>query len=125
VLSLIPVVGTTIIWIPAAAILALKGSYAAALFLGLWCLFWYFLLENLVKPVILGDRLNFHPLLFFFLLLGSIQTFGLAGVIAGPVLLTLFYSLWEIYQLLNEHNGSAGGGAAPRQGEAEHGSGGS
>ena len=104
ILSLIPVVGTTFVWVPAAFFLAVKGDYMGALFLGLWCLFWYFILENLVKPLILGDRLNFHPLLFFFLLLGSIQTFGLPGVIVGPILLTLFYSLWEIYILIDEYN---------------------
>ena len=104
VLSLIPVVGTTFVWVPAAGFLAITGDYMGAFFLGIWCLFWYFLLENLVKPLILGDRLNFHPLLFFFLLLGSIQTFGLPGVIVGPILLTLFYSLWEIYMLLDEYN---------------------
>ncbi|HOO70469.1 MAG TPA: AI-2E family transporter [Spirochaetota bacterium] len=108
ILSLIPVVGTTFIWVPAVILLLMKGSYAAALILGIWCLFWYFILENLVKPVILGDRLNFHPLLFFFLLLGGIQTFGLPGVIVGPILMTLFYSLWEIYTLLNQYNASAG-----------------
>jgi predicted PurR-regulated permease PerM len=48
--------------------------------------------------------LHFHPLIFFFLLLGSIQAFGLPGVIIGPLLLTLFYSLWEIYKLLDEYD---------------------
>ncbi len=101
VLSLIPLVGTTFIWIPAVIYLLITGSYIWALFLGLWCLFWYLLLENLVKPVVFGEKLNFHPVVFFFLLLGSIQAFNLPGVIIGPLLLTLFYSLWEIYKLLD------------------------
>jgi len=60
-------------------------------------------LENLVKPKIFGDRLNFHPLLFFFLLLGSIQAFNLPGVIIGPIILSLFYSFWEIYKILDDY----------------------
>ncbi len=100
VLSLIPVVGTMIVWLPAAAILAVQGAYVPAIFVAVWCPGWYLLLENLVKPSIFGKKLNFHPLIFFFLLLGSLKAFGLAGVILGPVLLTLFYSLWEIYKVI-------------------------
>ncbi len=109
VLSLIPVIGTTLVWLPAVLFLAATGHYAGAVFLGAWCLSWYLLLENLVKPNIFGKKLNFHPLVFFFLLLGSIQSFGLSGVIVGPVLLTLFYSLWEIYKLLIDYNSTDGG----------------
>ena len=108
ILSLIPVIGTTIIWIPASIYLVISGSYWAALLIGLWCLFWYFMLENLLKPVVFGEKLKFHPLLLFFLLLGSIQAFGLPGVLIGPILLTLFYSLWEIYRIMMEHMGRAG-----------------
>ena len=41
---------------------------------------------------------------FFFLILGSIQAFSIPGIIIGPILLTLFYSLWEIYKVLVEYN---------------------
>ncbi len=104
VLSLIPLVGTTFIWIPAVIYLIATGSYLWAIFVGVWSLVWYLLLENLVKPVVLGEKLNFHPVVFFFLLLGSIQAFNLPGVIIGPILLTLFYSLWEIYKLLDVYD---------------------
>lgn len=100
ILSLIPVVGTTFVWIPGALLLASMGKIGASVFLGIWCLFWYLFLENLVKPKVFGDRLRFHPLVFFFLLLGSIKTFNLPGVLAGPLLLTLFYSLLEIYRIM-------------------------
>jgi predicted PurR-regulated permease PerM len=100
VLSLIPVVGTMMVWIPAALFLVIKGSYVSAVFLAVWCFGSYLVLENLVKPAIFGKTLHFHPLIFFFLLLGSLQAFGLAGVILGPVLLTLFFSLWEIYKII-------------------------
>jgi predicted PurR-regulated permease PerM len=107
ILSLIPVIGTAFVWLPAVIYLAAIGSYLSALFLGIWCLFFYLLLENFVKPNVFGKRLNFHPLIFFFLLLGSIQTFGLTGVIVGPILLTLFFSFWEIYKLLDDYNASS------------------
>ena len=101
IFSLIPVVGTSFVWIPAVLYLLIAKSFGWAIFVAVWSLVWYFLLENLLKPVVFGSTLNFHPLLFFFLLLGSIKGFGLAGVIIGPILLTLFVSLWEIYKMLD------------------------
>jgi predicted PurR-regulated permease PerM len=103
VFSLIPVIGTTLIWLPAVIFLFTKGSFISAIILGLWCLIGYLVLENLVKPRIFGKKLNFHPLIFFFLLIGSIQAFNLPGIIIGPVLLTLFFSLWELYRILDEY----------------------
>lgn len=104
ILSLIPVIGTSFVWIPAVIYLIIAGSYLQALFLGMWCLAWYLLLENLLKPKVFGEKLNFHPVVFFFLLLGSIQAFGLPGVFVGPLLLTLYYSLWEIYKILQAYD---------------------
>ncbi len=104
ILSLIPVVGTSLVWGPMVVYLVVTGSYLLAFILGAWCVFWYLLLENVVKPKAFGRRLNFHPVVFFFLLLGSIQAFGLPGVLVGPLLLTLFYSLWEIYKMLKGYD---------------------
>lgn len=104
ILSLIPVIGTTFVWVPAAVYLAFTGHINMAIFASAWCFTWYMLLENLVKPKVLGDKLDFHPLIFFFLLLASIQAFNLPGVIIGPILLSLFYSFWEIYKLLDEYD---------------------
>jgi len=104
ILSLIPVIGTAIVWAPAVLYLIVAKSYLCALFLGIWSLLWYLLLENLVKPKLFGNRLNFHPAVLFFLLLGSIQAFNLPGVIIGPLLLTLYYSLYEIYKFFDEYD---------------------
>lgn len=103
ILSLIPVIGTTLVWVPAVIYLVVTGSPIMAIFLGCWCMGWYLVLENIVKPRVLGRRLHFHPVLLFFLLLGSIQAFSLPGVIIGPLLLTLFYSLWEIYKIVTAY----------------------
>lgn len=103
ILSLIPVIGTTLIWLPASIYLYFTGNYGMAVFAAVWCFSWYMILENAVKPKIFGDKLNFHPLLFFFLLLGSIEAFNLPGVIIGPIILSLFYSFWEIYKILDDY----------------------
>jgi predicted PurR-regulated permease PerM len=106
ILSLIPVIGTSIVWIPAAIYLYATGNYGMAIFIACWSFIWYMVLENAVKPKVFGDKLNFHPLVFFFLLLGSIHSFGLPGVIIGPIVLSLFYSFWEIYTVLDDYTKS-------------------
>jgi predicted PurR-regulated permease PerM len=101
IFSLIPVIGTTFVWVPAVLYLVALGHYGNAAVVATWCLAWYLLLENLVKPVVFGEQLKFHPLIFFFLLIGSIQAFGLPGVIIGPILLTLFFTFWEMYWMID------------------------
>ncbi|MBN1501884.1 MAG: AI-2E family transporter [Spirochaetes bacterium] len=101
VFSLIPVLGTVFVWGPVAVYLMINGQVLQAVIISVWCLTWYQVLENIVKPSLFGKKLKFHPLLFFFLLLGSLKTFGLSGVIIGPIILTVFYSLWEIYNLID------------------------
>jgi predicted PurR-regulated permease PerM len=58
-------VGTTFIWAPGVIFLVIQGSYLSAAFLGGWCLGWYLLLENMVKPKVFGEKLHFHPLVLF------------------------------------------------------------
>jgi len=103
IFSLIPVIGTSFVWLPASLYLLAIGSPVKALIIALWCLGWYLLLENVLKPVVFGEKLKFHPLILFFLLLGSLQTFGLPGIIIGPIMLTLFFSFWEMYKILDSY----------------------
>lgn len=104
ILSLIPVIGTLFIWAPASLFFVFSEDYGTAIFIAAWCFLWYMILENIAKPKIFGDKLNFHPLLLFFLLIGSIQTFGLPGVIVGPLFLSLFFSFWGIYKILDAYD---------------------
>ncbi|MCX8124623.1 MAG: AI-2E family transporter [Spirochaetes bacterium] len=103
IFSLIPVIGTSFVWLPASLYLLAIGSPVKALIIAIWCLGWYLLLENVLKPIVFGEKLKFHPLILFFLLLGSLQTFGLPGIIIGPILLTLFFSFWEMYKILDSY----------------------
>jgi predicted PurR-regulated permease PerM len=98
--SLIPVVGTSFVWLPAVIYYVAVGKYLTAALLGAWCIFWYLFFENFVKPKFFGSKLDFHPLVFFFLLIGSIGVFNIPGIIVGPILLTVFFSLWKIYSFL-------------------------
>jgi predicted PurR-regulated permease PerM len=55
------------------------------------------MVDNFLRPVFISSRTNIHPLLLFFSVLGGIQAFGMIGVIAGPLVVTLCLTLIEIY----------------------------
>jgi len=96
-LSFIPIGGTALIWAPAAIILLIGGAVLKGLILlGLGVLV-ISMVDNLLKPFFISTRTNIHPLLLFFAVLGGIQAFGLIGLIAGPLIVTLFLTLIEIY----------------------------
>ncbi|MBL8020980.1 MAG: AI-2E family transporter [Leptospirales bacterium] len=97
VFSLIPIVGTSVVWLPAAAFLALvENSFGSAAFMAVYGPGMYLVLENIVKPKVLDRQLGVHPILLFFALLGGLVEFGITGVIIGPLLLTIFGTLWSI-----------------------------
>jgi predicted PurR-regulated permease PerM len=89
VLSMIPFIGTPFVWVPAALLLAAGGGWVEAIGLVLFGAFVIGLVDNVLKPLIIGARVKLHPIAVFFAILGSILAVGPVGVIVGPVLLSV------------------------------------
>lgn len=98
VLAIVPVVGTAIIWGPAAVFLLLEGSPEKALILAAWGFIVIGLIDNLLKPAIVQDRLHVHIVPVFVSILGGLAAFGAAGVIIGPVILAIALALIDIWR---------------------------
>lgn len=98
VLSFIPFFGPTIIWAPAGIILILGGSYGKGIGILLVGIFIISVGENILKPLIIGERVKLPMLFIFFSALGGIILFGVIGFILGPLILALCLSLLEIYK---------------------------
>jgi len=96
-LAIIPMLGSSIIWAPAALFLALEGNWADALMLTVWGLLIISTIDNLLRPIFVGNRLNMHTILAFLSVLGGLILFGAAGIILGPVTLTITIALLEIW----------------------------
>jgi predicted PurR-regulated permease PerM len=97
--SLVPYVGATLIWIPAALVLLLTGHSVAALVLVLWGMFVVGTVDNIIKPIVIGESARIHPLLSFLTILGGIFTMGITGLIIAPYILSLALSFLYIYKL--------------------------
>lgn len=96
-LAVVPVLGAFVVWIPAALFLALEGSWGKALILILWGMMIVGTIDNLLRPVLIGNRLKLHTILAFMSVVGGLMLFGPAGLILGPVALTVTIVLLEVW----------------------------
>lgn len=97
VLSIIPGIGTALIWLPAAFLLAAQGLWIKAVGLVLFCGLVVGSVDNLLRPRLVGKDTEMHDLLILFSTLGGIAMFGIIGFILGPIIAALFVTIWEIY----------------------------
>ncbi len=98
-LAVVPVLGAFVVWIPAALFLALEGSWGKALILTIWGLLVVGTVDNLLRPVLVGNRLKLHTVLAFLSVVGGLLVFGASGLILGPVLLTVTMVLFEVWSV--------------------------
>lgn len=99
VLGLVPVVGPPLVWVPAAAILALQGDLVrAAILVGAGALI-LGTVDNLLRATVVGDRAQLHTLVVLFSALGGILLFGVTGIFLGPVLFVIAISILEVTRL--------------------------
>jgi predicted PurR-regulated permease PerM len=123
VLSIIPGIGTMLIWGPAAIILAAAGDYFKAAGLALFCGLVVGSIDNLLRPRLVGKDTKMHELLIFFGTLGGIAFFGVIGFIIGPIIAALFVTIWDIYGLvfcdILPEVGSLNSDAPPNDGESD------
>ena len=97
-LALVPVLGAPVVWVPAALFLALTGSLWKALVLAAWGTVVIGLIDNLLYPVLVGDRVRMHTLLVFFSVVGGLMLFGSAGLVLGPVAVVVTTALIEVWR---------------------------
>jgi predicted PurR-regulated permease PerM len=97
VLSIIPGIGSGLVWLPAAIILAANGQYVHAIGLVVFCGLVVGSLDNILRPRLVGKDTQMHELLIFFGTMGGLIMFGIIGFILGPIIAALFVTIWEIY----------------------------
>jgi predicted PurR-regulated permease PerM len=95
-LSFMPLVGTAMVWLPAAIILVLIGHPVKGLILLAWGAGVVSTVDNIIRPLLISEHMRFHPLWVFFALLGGVQAFGVIGLFVGPAVLALATSLFSV-----------------------------
>jgi predicted PurR-regulated permease PerM len=97
-LSIVPVLGAFIIWVPAAIYLAMEGNWQYAAILAVWGAVVVSNVDNVLYPLLVGQRLQLHNVVAFIAVVGGIVAFGLSGIILGPLAVTLTLFLLEIWR---------------------------
>lgn len=95
-MSFVPLLGTSIVWLPASAILLLQGAYGKGIGLIVIGIFVISMVDNILKPLIIGGRTKMPTVVIFFTVLGGIKVFGLLGLVMGPLVFALFFSVIDM-----------------------------
>lgn len=98
IVTMIPVVGASFVWVPFVAYLVVLGQYTKATLLFFLGVLVISLADNLLKPALIGEKTKLPYFLLFFGVMGGLQVYGLMGVFIAPVVLSLFFALIRIYQ---------------------------
>jgi predicted PurR-regulated permease PerM len=95
--SLLPVGGSTLVSVPVAIYLFVQGQTLRGVLLLLWCLGFVGTVDNILKPLLIGNRLGLPVLFLFFGIVGGLALFGALGIILGPVIFALLRALLDLY----------------------------
>ncbi|MGE4553122.1 MAG: AI-2E family transporter [Desulfovibrionaceae bacterium] len=95
--ALIPVVGSSIIWLPTVAFLALSGEWQWAVFLFIWCFGLVVNIDTVLRPILLRGASKVSPFYIFVSILGGIGAFGVKGILYGPLILAFAMVMLGIY----------------------------
>jgi predicted PurR-regulated permease PerM len=106
-LSMIPMAGAFIVWVPAAIYLAITGHWVKALILVGWGTLVIGTVDNFLRPKLVGEKTRLHELLIFFSVLGGLQVFGVLGLVLGPVIVAITLALIDVVRQANEPVGAA------------------
>jgi predicted PurR-regulated permease PerM len=106
--SLVPVVGTALVWIPAVAYLAAVGEIKGAIFLSLWSIVVVGSIDNFLRPFLMRGEGKMSTLYLFLAIIGGVKYFGMAGILYGPLILGLASVMLAIYRVEYRPGGETG-----------------
>lgn len=101
--SFIPILGATAVWAPISIYIMIFVSLPKGILLFIFAGFFISTIDNFLRPLIIKDKIKIHPLLIFFSILGALKFLGFSGIILGPIILILFFTIIDIFIDLFEH----------------------
>ncbi len=96
-LAFLPIVGIGIVLVPTGVLFLLKSDIATGIMILIFYMILSWTVEYVFKPRVVGNRMSMHPLVAFLSIVGGLKVFGLLGIIYGPLIATLFFTLADIY----------------------------
>jgi len=97
ILSILPAVGSGLVWAPAAVVLILSGSWIKGVILLIIGSFIIGLVDNFLRPILVGRDTKMPDYLILLSTLGGLTLFGISGFVIGPIIASLFLTVWQIF----------------------------
>ncbi|MBW2614984.1 MAG: AI-2E family transporter, partial [Deltaproteobacteria bacterium] len=98
-MAFLPIIGASVVFLPATAIILIQGKVGLGIGFLAYNVFYSSVMEYLIKPRVIGEGMQMNSVLVFIGIIGGIKLFGLLGIIYGPLIITIFLTLAEIYRL--------------------------
>ena len=101
-LSLVPAVGAALVWAPVAAYFFITGGYWQAIALSAWGMLVIGLIDNLLRPILVGKDTRMPDYVVMITTLGGLAAFGINGFVLGPAIAAMFIAVWHIYAVTRD-----------------------
>jgi len=98
-LAFLPVIGASVVFIPATIILLVQGKTGASLAYLIYNVIYSAMIEYFIKPKLIGQGMRMNTIFVFIGILGGLKLWGILGIVYGPLILTIVFTLFEIYRL--------------------------
>lgn len=95
--AMIPVLGAALIWVPISIFIFMEAP-GWGIFVGLWGLLLVSLIDNFLKPILIGSQARMPILLVFCAIIGGLNVYGFTGIIIGPILVAMLLAFIRIYR---------------------------
>jgi len=96
--AIVPVVGCSIIWVPAGVIMMIMGHFWKGTIILAFGVLVISMVDHFLRPILIGRDVQMHPLLVFLSTLGGLSLFGFSGFIIGPIIASLLLAIWAMYE---------------------------
>lgn len=98
--SILPPFGTSIVWLPAGIFMLVSGNIVAGIIILATGILIIGTIDNFLRPILVGKSVKMHPVLVLLSTLGGLLSFGITGIVIGPIITSIFLSFWQIYEHL-------------------------
>jgi predicted PurR-regulated permease PerM len=112
--SIIPLVGSAIVWVPVALYLLFSGAIWKGVFLLIWGTVAVSSVDNILRPWVVAGRVELHPMVLLFFIFGGVEAFGFLGLFLGPVVASVLAALFVMLrEELGDPGATSAGSATP------------
>ncbi|MEZ0322928.1 MAG: AI-2E family transporter [Hydrogenothermaceae bacterium] len=96
--AFIPFGGASLVWVPVAIYILTSKSLVAGIIFFIYGTFVISLIDNIIRPIVVGSKVDIHPMILFFAIIGGINFFGFLGIFFAPVVIALLNTFIQLYK---------------------------